>query len=363
MLNEIRVKIFGLNLTRIINNLISKGVFLNKIVVKQNFIIFSINENQKEILNDVCRRENKDYIILSKKSIIEIFKRIPYKFGGLFSILIIICYMYSFYLFVGDVRIKNDSTIEYDIKKVENVLNKNNIKIGSGKLGLKTKEIEKIILTELDDLSGCSVYFSGLVLNVKVYPEVVNKEESNQNIITNYDAVITEAKAYSGNIKVKVGDVVKKGDLLIESVNGASGCVKGKVYFVSTRIYNKKQEKIRYTGRFETMRQISLFNKILYKQRKNINYSKYLTKKCGFYLSNNYILPLFCEEYYFFEYEIETEIVEYQDVKEKLKIELYNDVLKKIPQNSNVDRISYSEVFDGDYTRLDCFVEVNIDLF
>jgi hypothetical protein len=138
--------------------------------------------------------------------------------------------------------------------------------------------------------------------------------------------------------------------------------VKGRACFSTSKIYNEKQQSIVYTGRYFVNHGVNIFNKKLYKQRKNNTFSQYLTKKCSFYLCENYFLPIFVESEYIFEIEIEEQIIPFEECEIDIKRELANELKKNSAVDINDNDISFSVVRDGSYVRIDCYAEVETGL-
>lgn len=363
MKNEVRVKISGLNLSRLIEKLISRNVFIDNLVSKKNYIKFTINQKDLSILNDVCKKEHKFYTIIYRNNFKQVLSKLPYMLGGFVALIIIYAYMFAFNLFVFEVNVKCESNLQINIEKVNEVLEENGIKAGMFKSKFSSKEIEKLILLELDDVAGCSVKKQGGKLNIYIYPAVIKEESDEKDRVSNYNGIITHIDVFAGEANVKVGDIVKKGDILILNKNGASGVVKGNVYFVSTIIYNENRQFIEKTGKIFIARDYSIFNKNIIKDTNLCTFSTYLTKKCSFYISNNYILPIICNETIYYETLIRNEVIPFEEVQKEILDKAYNDALSKVPSGAKENNVSYSIVKDGPYTRVDCFIECEVSLF
>lgn len=363
MKNEVRVKISGLNLSRPIERLVSKGVFIDNLVTKKNSIKFSISQSDLKTLNEVCKKEHKFYTIIYKNGFKQVLSRIPYMFGGFLALIIIYAYMFAFNLFIFDVNIKCESTLPYDLSKVRDLLNENGIESGMFKAGFSSKDIERLILMELDDVAGCSVIRQGGKLDIYIYPATIKYENNGKDIVSNYDAVITEIDVFAGKPNVSVGDIVKKGDILIKNNNGAQGEVKGKVYFVSTVIYNENRQFIEKTGNIFKTRDYSILNKTFIKDQNKCTFSTYLTEKCSFYISYNYLLPILCTETIYYEANIINKIIPFEEVEQDILSDAYSEAYSKVPDKNAEMNVSYSIVKDGAYTRVDCFIECEVSLF
>lgn len=352
------VRIKGLNIARLIDRLVVAGVFVGDVKLSETSVKFCVYEKDLKTLKNICNIEKKTFEIIEQKG----FKKLEVLFkrsvGFFLAIAVVFCYLFAFKDVVVEVEILCNEP--YDISKIETLLNENGVVEGSLNNGV---DIEKLILKNIDDLLGCSVKQSGGKLQITVYPAAMKEDVKNKSLSSKYDAVVTFAEAYSGELKIAVGDVVKKGDLLIDSNDVANGVVKGKVYFSATEIYNEKQTLVSKTGRFFRYNNLKIGNKYFYKTAKINTFSSFITEKCSFYLNENIFLPIICEEVYCFETTLKEEIVPFEKVEKEIMDKAYHFACEKIDDLQSVKNVTYSVVKDGSYTRVDCFVETEIMLF
>ena len=73
-------------------------------------------------------------------------------------------------------------------------------------------------ITQVEGIADCNLQIKGnsLFVSAVLKTDLAPKEQEYERITSSHDAVITEIVANKGNIVVKVGEVVKKGDLLID---------------------------------------------------------------------------------------------------------------------------------------------------
>ena len=361
-MKQLKVKISGLNLMKIIDYLIKQHLLINNLIIKEKYIIFTIDIKDKEKLDSICKRENKRYIVLNKSIIYRICFKIVSLFGSVFALILCFIYMFSYSSIIFNIKVFNDTNLNYDNDKVYSVLSKNGVNLGNSKGKINRQGIRNILLENLTDISDCLVDYQGSNLLIKIYPEIKKDKVSNENLYSNYDAVVSEINIFSGKSDIKVGDVVKKGDLIVSSDDGSDARVKGKVYFYATKLYNQKQEKKVFSGNYLNYKNILIRNKKLNKTKNMATFSKYLTKKCVFYLTNNYIFPIKIESIYLFEYDVVEEYILFESVEEKIKKDLLEEARKEIPLDAVIIDYTYSVVADGDLVRIDCFIETIVDL-
>ena len=361
MRNEIYVKVKGLNLSRLINKLIQNDVFINNLVYKKGYIKFSIKSTDECKLKRICNFERKTYYVYKEKGIKSFTKRLPYLLGSFLAILISFCYMFSYVGVIHKINIDCDSVNTFNEQELNNVLVKNGITKGVYKSKISPQEIEKIILKNCDDIAGCSIKIDGGVLDILVYPATEKLENTNIDLVSKYDAVITFAEAYAGLINHKVGDIVKAGDVLIKNNNGANGKIEGKVYFVGSVLHSEKQQYYQKTGNNVTKTSLKIFNKNLTKQPKCLEFTNYLEEKCDFLLTNLF-LPIKKEVITFYETEIKEKIVLFEDVENEIKKQAFDSAISQLPAESQYQNVTYSVVRDGLFVKVDCYLEVVLSL-
>lgn len=361
-MGSVRVKISGLNLPRLIERLIDKNVMVNDVVTKGRSVKFTINENDIDVLNKVCKIEHKYYVVISNSGLKNVLNKMPYLLGAMLAIVISFLYIYSFDKFVVDVSVVAESEMSFDLGEVNQKLKERGVVSGMLKKNVNISEIQKMLLLNFDDISGCTAKLDGGNLLIKIFPATKKYETNYDDLFSKYNAVITKAEAHSGKLKVKVGDVVQKGDLLIKNENGASGLVEGKVYFVGTVVYNENQQYAEKTGKTYKTKNINFCNLFIVKGKNRCTFSNYLVEKCDFYISPNYLFPIKVEEFIYYEVEMKERIVPFEKVETNMTTSAYNEALKNVPNKDKITNVTYSEVKDGPYTRVDCFIETVINI-
>lgn len=359
-MNSVCVKIYGLNLHRLINKLVESNVFVNDLKIKKNHIVFCIEENSLVKLEKICKSERKRFTIVSKskfKTLLSLYNRM---FGFLLSTIIVFCYLFSFNNFICYVNVECESD-EYK-KEVVAILKENDISIGTLKSDRSVNEIEELILEKCESIKGCAVDYCGGRLNIVLHLAKKENDVGAKEIYSKHNAIITKINISAGETKVKVGDVVKKGDLLIKSDVNASGEIFGKVCFVATKIYNEKQIIQKETGKFLDNKIFKIRNKILYKQQ-NINiFSNYIAEKCDFYILDNYFIPMKCEILRYYEVENIEIKIPFAEVENKIKNELYNEAVASVSDLNSIKNVAYSVVEEDGVYKVDCLIECEIDI-
>ena len=360
MIEKIKIKVEGMNLYRLVDRLVLAGVCLLNLKIKPYVLTCEIDSYYFDLFKNVCKKERKDFKIVSRFGIKNVFGYTKKLLGFLLAVVIAGSYLFSFQKMIFKLNISYSSADDYDLSKVVHVLNENGVNEGS-LVELSAKEIESILIKNVDDIVGCRVIKDGSVLSICVYPEIKNNQLE-KSLSSKYDAVITKIEVFSGSALKRVGDVVRVGDLLIESDTQASGVIEGKVYFSVSEIYNEKQQIVKFTGRSFCNREFKILQKTIAKDMKTNNYSQYLTKNCIFSLNNNLFIPIICEEEIVYEVEIEDKIIPFLEKESEIKNRLFERLVELSGMALDEGRVSYSVVRDGSYVRVDCFVEIEMSL-
>jgi hypothetical protein len=253
---------------------------------------------------------------------------------------------------------------KFDLTKVETLLKENGIFAGMKKSDLEISKLQNLIVMLNDDVSGCSVKKNGGRLEIEIQPAVMKENVLKENIYSKYNAVITNVEVFAGKSNLKAGDLVKQGDLLIENDNGASGKITGKVYFSDYLIYNENQVVKEFTGRVIEKTGFEILNKTLSKSVKINDFSNYIEEKCVFCVSKNNFIPVNLVKFVYREFEYKETKIAFELMENDLKEKIYKVVYDKIDAKNKdkITNVSYSIVSENNLTRLDCFVECEIDL-
>ena len=143
------------------------------------------------------------------------------RYGVLAALILLFCISLFTSGLVWDIRISGNEKIPDYV--IEEVLSANGFSVGTSWRSIDKNAVEAEILTERSDIAWISVNRRGTVAYVEVIEsENVGKIEQlapqYSNIVAERDGVIEEITVKSGIAVVKVGDVVRKGDILISGV-------------------------------------------------------------------------------------------------------------------------------------------------
>ena len=302
-------------------NIIVEGFFIEKFL--------NICSNRKIFLKDL-HRENNTYIkinILKSdfREIMSIAKKtkcrvkinkksgIPfiiskYRKRKVFAIAVLVIAIFIFMMtkFIWNIEVIGNEKISKE--EIIDLVKMQGISIGKFKKSINIEEVCNNIRIERQDLSWIGIEIKGTNAIVTVEeriekPEIIDKNEI-CNIVASKDAIISKMIVQSGTARVKEGDKVKKGDLLVEGVmEGEHSGIRnvhseanifGKNYFEKEKKENFVQIETVKTGKEENKNEICINNFKINLNKGVSNFKNYDTivssKKLK--LFSNFYLPI-----------------------------------------------------------------------
>ena len=308
---------------------------LNKLILE--FDIFDIKKEDK-ICTFYCKSKNKrkiekilkqfGYNIKSKSyfGLAKHLKNIS-SLGIIIGIVISIAMYIISTFFISDVLLVGNLTITS--KEIMQVLENHNINKWSLKSSIDIKSLQKE-LEEIEYVSYASAIIKGNALIINIKEQLTNNEIVNigkfQPLVAKYDGKITSIKLIQGTSAVKVGDIVKLGDVLVLPYVLNDDGTKLSVQpladitcdvWITTRLEVKDKEikKIR-TNNVISNYSLSLMGINLYTTNNEVNFENYETEEKECYLSNC-LLPIKIKYTNCYEYVLKKIETNFEENKEK----------------------------------------------
>ncbi len=247
---------------RIINIASQKGIFLRDITrTDEGSITFTVSRQGAEILLCEPLREGSSVKVLQKSGLPYIFSSRKGRIVTLAAPLLIFLLLFLSTQFIWHVNVI-DATVEEE-ELILKELKRLGVKRGALKASIDQSNVKNQILIDNPSLMWLWVDLRGASAIVKfahreAAPPLFDEDEF-YNVYSTCDAVITKIIPTNGIAKVKVGETVLKGQLLIEGTMPsdaetikyihASGEVYGSVWEEKTVIIPKRKEIRTPTGK------------------------------------------------------------------------------------------------------------------
>lgn len=375
ILSKSKFVVTGSNRTRLINKLKEQEfvIFYLQTDVDTSFWVWQKDEKKVKELADIlgvqyqienCSGVNK----LLKK----LLKNAPYIVAVVICGILIATSM--FFVFDTKVVAQNDVYA----KKVEMLLRENNIGVTIiPKSKVDLRQIENLIVSNIEEVSFATCYLNGYSLVVQVVAtEIPKQNEEKGDLQSNFDAIVTRVIVRNGTSEVQPGQSVKAGDCLIGGYHiadntpsdgeesgerievVADGEVYGRVYTHKRFVIPKQAYNFVKTGKSKIVRELG-FGKLTVVSGKKVPYEFFEKQTSEIKLFG--ILPLRVTTYEYFELKkVQIEQNAYiENLKNKFESEfvaslnLEAKLLSKNYDIKEVDGIKYLDIFYETERRID----------
>ncbi|RDY29723.1 sporulation protein YqfD [Romboutsia weinsteinii] len=324
------ITVEGIGTEQFLNHLIRNKVNVYNVNRTSNTKIeFCVEREDMKRFKQVYRGSKYEIKVKQKTGIPFVLKRI-YKHKGMwiFALVSLVLLMLTSQ-FVTDIYIQSPEGIKQEELRKE--LYNAGLKPGMYKKSIDRKEIRDYLMSKFDDIAYVSLNVKGTNIFVTVTKKaetLKSNEDSNYcNIIAEKNGIIEKVIPRSGNQVVNPGDIVQKGDVLLNGADTKSipevwANTFYEVKKSASYIENEKEK----TGNSKKVFTFKFYDN-KYMLRRKINYSDYTVENKEYKLTlGNYTFPLSINVSTFHE----TKKVEVKKDKEELKKELSKQALKEL---------------------------------
>ena len=353
------VEVEGFFIERFINMCINKNIILQDLKRENKaYIKFKLLKSDFKEIRHIAKIAKCKVRIETKSGIPFIINR--YRKRKIFAVAVLAIAIFIFILtkFIWNIEVVGNENISKD--EILKVVEDYGIKIGTLKYKIDTDKISNLIRLSRDDLSWIGISIHGTNAKITIQeaikkPEIIDKSEI-CNIIAKKDGTISKIIVQNGTARIEVGDEVKKGDILVEGIMEgqytedrlvhAEATVFGKIMFEKEKTDSFLQiEKIK-TGNIENKNKICLNNFKINLNKGVSKFEKYDTivasKKVK--LFSNFYFPFEIEKITNEEYKLEEKNLTEEELKEKLIIELEEELENEYQLSNYNDEYKEKEV-------------------
>ena len=307
-------------------------------------IEFCVNRGDLKKIKNTYRGSKFEIKIKQKTGIPFLAKRIYRYKTMVFSAIVSLFLLLLTTQFVTDIYIDCPEGIDKKVLRQE--LEECGLKPGVYKKTINRKIIRDHIMQEIDEVAYLSINVKG----TNVFVTITKKDDENTqtaksnycNIIASKNGIIEKVIARSGEAVVSVGDIVKKGDLLIQGANTSSMPeVWATTFYESVQKKSYIETKNKKTGKSKEAYTLTFYGKE-YKLIRNIKYKDYIIEnKTKENRLGNYTFPLKIVVSTFFEVEKEEVEVNRDKLKESLKQKALKDLYYMMPASAKMEDVNY----------------------
>ena len=340
------VTIEGINVEKFLNMLIRNKVEIYDVKrISNTKIELKVDRKNIKKFKGLYRGSKFQVKVKQKTGVPFVAKRI-YKHKGMWICAIVsLVLLMSTSLFVTDVYIKAPEGIDKDLVRKE--LEATGVKPGVYKKSIDRKEVRDQIMGKFNDIAYISINVKGTNIFVTITKKDESLEEKKDtnycNIIAKKNGIIEKIIPRSGKEVARVGDIVKKGDVLLSGSN-----TKSLPEVWATTFYESKQstdynDKIKIkTGKKKKVYTFTFYNE-KYTLRRKINFKNYEIENKEHILSiGNYTFPLKIKSSIFYEVNLKSIEKNKEQVKEELKKKALKELEYTIPVDSRYKDVKHA---------------------
>ncbi|NLC17416.1 MAG: sporulation protein YqfD [Clostridiales bacterium] len=369
-----KIEITGLNLDRLLNTLAVSGVIMRNICrVSHRIVTFDLTDKMlKKALGRIDPLWYNVRILSRrslKSSLINFWKQRP---GLLIGFVLTIIIIAVFNMFVWDIKINGNEQIAD--KAVFEALDSLGIKKGKLINNIDRKKLAQDLNSRLNQASLVSVEIKGVTLLINIKERIPKPQEEDQKtadeIISGYDCQITKIALLNGTALVKIGDIVKKGEVLaaayeeyyegsqkVKEPIRAEGEFWGKVWFSHTKYYASDGVKYIRTGAKKTKFFWELFN---LKNPKSYQPAFNFYEAESSQVKINFLLPLKIHKTVYYEVKPKLIALSLEQAQELYGREILEEARQKIPKDAVILNSFIKTSEENGLIRIDAVFETEL---
>lgn len=324
---------------------------------------FRVPFKNKAYVEEILGKRKIEFSTSEIKGIVGVFLLMKTKIGALVALLFALIFIFFFNGKVWDIRIEGaDPEL---LEKIREDLCEGGLYIGAAWKDIDTDSVEAKTLLASDAVSWLNINRRGTVAYVKVVKKEINEPipepTGYANVIAERDCIIEEITVKSGVPAVKVGESVKKGDLLISGIIPTE--LGGGFCYASGRVIGRYSDRIEITESDtqkkkiyvdEYVEKISVgflnFSINIFKNYRNYGEEcDIIEEKSNFTFSNNKTLPLFLNKTVVREYDVKTVKLSDSDMVTLATDKMKMALLEYLSEKELVSISTDGDFFEGGY--------------
>ncbi len=266
----VTIKLLGQRPEKIINMALARGIFLWDLKKDQDFMSFRIRSSGYEALKSLADEHSYGMEVIDRKGLPFMKSALKRRVGFLGGAAGFIIALYILSSFVWFISVSGNESI--DDQKILRAAAQYGVYKGAAKWNFSRVEAEQAILRDIKELTYIKIDIRGVKADIQVVEKILPGDEITGpcHLLASNDGVVKEILVLEGQARVKEGDAVVKGDVLISGivfpqsnpymVNEANqelnpylvrarGTVKARVWYEGYGECRLHQENILFTGR------------------------------------------------------------------------------------------------------------------
>ena len=220
---RLKIRFYGEFPERILNLCAVGGIILWDSKFRDDSIIANITVKDFYKLKEMMHGTGMRLHILDKSGFPFFVSRYKRRYGLFIGLILFISILQFLSSFIWIIDVNGNSSTDYN--EIVSACEEIGISVGTPKASINPKTQRERLLLKLDSLSWAALNVEGsrLTVNVSEAKKEKVKDTAPCNLKAEYDGIIKKIDVTSGNCVVKVGDAVKKGDVLVSGIIETAG--------------------------------------------------------------------------------------------------------------------------------------------
>lgn len=342
---SILYKIYALNQEKIFEEMRKNKISVFDIERNNNDTTFKIFPNNCKKTNNILKKYNAKIIKTQNYGLINLIEKFKAKVA-LFMAIILCLFAFTF---INNLVLKIDVYGTENIDKADIVEFINSKQISS--MDINSEDINNLelqLMENFEEISLVSIIKKGitLIVNIKektIYP---TPPDGGLDIIAEYNGRITSLHVLSGSTDYKEGDLVQKGDILVNGIRAnestsenikAEAKITMEVWYETKYVHNPIQIQTIKTGRIEKYQEVEVFGRKLYSNLRDCTFQNYQKEESEQKI--NLLFPLIIKHTIYYEVENIEKNTPFEEKKQ--------EILKKCKENT-LQMVSNSDIIKSE---------------
>ena len=372
VLGYVKVRVESAFVERFINICIAKRISIWNMKREKAAILYAnIGIRDFKRIKQIVKKTKSRVKILEKKGIPFIIHKYRKRkfFLVFFALILILLFIIS--NFVWNIEIIGETNIPKE--ELIKTLNGQGLKIGVLKKNISSREIINKMRLIRDDIAWMGISIKGTNVKVEIKesekaPEIIDKNVY-CNIVADKVGIITKINVQDGLASVKVGDLVNKGDVLV------NGFLEGKytdtryvhaMADIEAKVWHSKKEKFYFNQQIKVATGLTEEKHSIKIKNFKINFYKTLSKFQNYDTINtdkkimlfpNFYLPIEIIKKTNSEYVLVNKTYTEEELTEIAKVKINEELLKEIDEECSIIDKKINIYKEAEYVEIEIIYE------
>ena len=317
---------------------------LKNIQITKQGVSFYIPLRKKVLLQKLALKGFRVHI-LNETTSTSIWKKWIFRFGVILGLVCSFGIVFGLTAHTWRVDIVCEETLtEQQTQQLQQVLVSYGICIGAKQNTQTLQQAERAVVAGVHGISYCRILYEGVIAQVKLVLATNPQAQTGKDIVASQTGLILEMCVTSGTSLVKTGDVVQKGQVLVQgdkqTGKNAEATIRALVQLTGNVTYDENSVRYVRTGNVAEYIVYSIGKYTLHSPK--INHTFTLTEKVEkqSYIFPNLLAPIVKTSILYYEIK-EEKVAPLKKVLPVLQQQAYEKALQTLPYGVQISQVSY----------------------